>query len=221
MRDHVLHSKARDFAEDLSDLLNNTVCHGISLSGSLVWSTDAGEQTIRVAKVANGSGTDPAPIPLTLGRKRPSGYIALAYSLRPDAEGQHLMVTKSFIGVYLDADFEQILCHFDYDRDKPGYPEAHIQVCADSPVWSSWLQARGQSLRPLAKAHFPVGGRRNRTSLEDVVDFLICEKLADSRSNAEETIRDSRAGFFERQLRAAVRRNPDAALDELRRMDLI
>lgn len=224
MQDHVLRAKANEFAADINNLLNNTVCDGISVSAYVVNGKNELGDDDRLAKIALGS-VDPAPIPLTLG-KRPSGYLSIAYSLRPDSADKHLMVVSSFIGLYLDEQQTQILCHFDYEREKKDYPEAHIQVCGESQVWDDWLAARGANSRPMSKAHFPVGGRRNRTSLEDVVEFLICEGLvsevrADDKDGALSVCELSRAAFRERQLRAAVRRQPKIAISELETLGLI
>jgi hypothetical protein len=69
------------------------------------------------------------------------------------------------------------VCHFDYERDKAGgYPEAHLQVPGQSGALAAMTS--GPDKRSLDRLHFPVGGRRFRPILEDVIEFLIVEQLA-------------------------------------------
>jgi hypothetical protein len=70
--------------------------------------------------------------------------------------------------------------------------------------------------RPLKDFHFPVGGRRFRPSLEDVIEFLVAERLASPRTGWESAVEEHRAKWEDRQLRAAVCRNPDVAIAQLR-----
>ena len=117
----------------------------------------------------------------------------------------------------LDDRVEHLLLHYDYERDKGGgYPEAHLQVCATSPDWEQLRRRQDDVHRPLAKLHLPVGGRRFRPTPEDLVEFLIAEDLAEGRDGRREIIENSRARFREKQLRAAIRRYPEIALDCLR-----
>jgi len=70
--------------------------------------------------------------------------------------------------------------------------------------------------RLLRDFHFPLGGRRFRPILEDVVEFLVVEKLTEMRDGWETVVKEHRDRWEERQLRAAVRRSPDIALAQLR-----
>jgi hypothetical protein len=109
------------------------------------------------------------------------------------------------------------LLHYDYERHKSdGYPEAHLQVCADPHGWPELCQASRGHDRPFERLHLPVGGRRYRPGLEDLVEFLITEEIAEGRPDAQKVIDESRGRFLEKQLRAAIRRRPDVALDVLR-----
>lgn len=60
------------------------------------------------------------------------------------------------------------------------------------------------------------GGRRFRQTVEDLIEFLVTEKLASGRARWKAHVDKGRQGFEERQLRAAVRRHPDTALAILR-----
>ncbi|HEY3258705.1 MAG TPA: hypothetical protein VGJ95_00310 [Pseudonocardiaceae bacterium] len=126
---------------------------------------------------------------------------------------------SSFLGLFLDQQLNQPLLHYDYERGKGGgYPEAHLQVCAHTATWNSICERRDIGSRPLERLHLPVGGRRYRPTVEDVLDFVIREDLADSHPQAGAYIDAGRQRFHELQLRAAVRRNPAAAVEVLRDM---
>jgi hypothetical protein len=113
----------------------------------------------------------------------------------------------------LDSDLDNVLFHYDYERGKiDGYPEAHLQVCASSGAWAQAATRLDGSTRVLERLHLPVGPRRFRPSVEDIIEFLISEKLAVGRDGWEDIVNAGREGFRVKQLRAAVRRDPDTAI---------
>jgi hypothetical protein len=61
-----------------------------------------------------------------------------------------------------------------------------------------------------------VGGRRYRPSIEDVIDMLVAERFLRQKPGTRERLDASRDAFQRRQLRAAIRRDPDSAVLELR-----
>ncbi len=99
MRPRQLQAEGRDFAERLSVLLNGTVCTGIRISA-----VEAATPTnVSVGfKVTRGHARPAEGIPLTLGRKPPSGYLGLGFQLSTDDEEAYLMVTSSFMGLFCD-----------------------------------------------------------------------------------------------------------------------
>ena len=71
--------------------------------------------------------------------------------------------------------------------------------------------------RQLDRLHFPVAGRRYGAALEDVVEFLITEGLAAPRDEGwKDVLRTEREKFQRIQLRAAIRRDPEAAREVLK-----
>lgn len=136
-------------------------------------------------------------------------WLNLSFRLCLDVEQKYLTVASSFIGIYATDDDRSCLCHFDYERNKADYPEAHLQVFGDSEALAEWgglVQSRG-----LERLHFPVGGRRYRPILEGVIEFLVFEKLAPAREGWDDVIKEGRRGFHRLQLRAAIRRDPETA----------
>ncbi len=136
-----------------------------------------------------------------------------------DESGRYLAVVSSFIGIYATDRDRSCLCHFDYERDKTGgYPEAHLQVLGESPALAAWGGRFHK--KELGRLHLPVGGRRYRPALEDVIEFLIVEKLADARSGWTDPIEQERREYFRIQLRAAIRRDPETAREAVRDLGL-
>jgi hypothetical protein len=112
------------------------------------------------------------------------------------------------------------LCRFDYQRGKGESPEAHLQVYGESEVLASLTGT--PRTRQLERLHFPVGGRRYRPTLEDVVEFLITEGMADPRDDRwEDVLRSGREAFQRIQLSAAIRRDPETARAALRDLGLM
>jgi hypothetical protein len=116
------------------------------------------------------------------------------------------------------ADESNLLLHYDYERGKEIYPEAHLQVCASSDAWREAGRRLDGKERLLERLHLPVGDRRFRPTLEDVIEFLIREQLAEAHSGWEKALETSRRGFRDKQLKAAVRRRQEVAVAELERL---
>ncbi len=119
--------------------------------------------------------------------------------------------------IYADDGDRSLLCHMDYERNKThGYPEAHLQVEGASDALGPWRMADRTRARALRDLHFPVGGRRYRPALEDVIEFLVVEKLATPRDGWQKLLNESRGEFRRRQLRAAIRRDMETATQAVR-----
>lgn len=206
MPDFDLAGRAREFAGQLADVLNRTVCHGITIRA-----VKARRDVFKVGYDLKSDDYRVAPIPLTIDAKRPSGYLGVTYSLSADDEAKYLMVRSSVLTYGHDRDTEHPLFHYDYERDKAdNYPDAHLQVCAESPAWDSIRSTRGLN-KSLDALHLPLGNRRFRPTLEDLVEFLIVENLADGQPRWSSALGEGRERFAELQLRAAIRRRPDVA----------
>lgn len=197
---------ARDFAGTVQRLLNTTVCEGMRIPA--VVSQDP--NVILVGYGLRNTSLVTEPFPVHLGRRKPQCWLDVSFRLCLDDAGRYLAAVASFFGIYANDDEHSCLCHFDYEREKPGgYPEAHLQVYGDSAALAAW---GGQpQTRQLDRLHFPVGGRRFRPTLEDVIEFLIVEKLADTRDGWKDVLKRERQEYQRIQLRAAIRRDPETA----------
>lgn len=211
-----LYNLAREFAHDVNDLLNHTVCDGARLVAGTNPVTGHCVIAPRVDRL--GRPTEES-VPLRLGRRRPTGHLTVLFTTQLDPEEQYLAVDKSRFGLCLDPDGDArgVLLHYDYIREPYNvYPGAHIQVGGVSAVLHAWCH--GMKVRPkeLHRLHLPVGGKRYRPGLEDVIEFLVVEGLATARPGWEAAVERHRERWMERQLRAAVRRDPESAAAELR-----
>jgi GNAT superfamily N-acetyltransferase len=207
-----LKQKARAFAGELAELLNGTICDGIRITQAVASREDVVVIGYRLhADDAYGR----CGVPIRIGRRGATCYLGLSMHLAPDHQRQHLMTVSSVLVLALDADVsKRPLLHYDYERGKDhGYPEAHLHVCASSPAW-----AEVGLKHSLDKLHLPVGGRRFRPTVEDAIEFLISEGFTEGRDGWEKVLEAGRGRFQERQLAAAVRREPEIAIRQLRDM---
>jgi hypothetical protein len=200
-------TETRQFADTLSHLLNTTVCNGVRLSAV---TTPKGDALVghRLTK------TNLTPLK-AFQLQKSCIFLGLSYRLRADDEGEYLAVGSSFIGLFADELMKQTLLHFDYERDKgDGYPEAHLQIAAESPAWRKVLatcDSDADRKRSLEDLHLPVGGRRFRPTLEDLIEFLITERLVKGKQGWQQALGTSRNQFSVKQMRALIRRFPAEA----------
>lgn len=211
-----LEKQIRAFAGELQTCLNRTVTHGIHLSTVLREDGHVGWVGYRITHDAVGGSE---PIPLTVSRANPVLYLRLLHTLVLDNEGRYLMVMKSTYEVSTGEAGEHTLFHYDYVRGAERWPEAHVQVYGENELLGDVFSACGRSTHAsLPRLHFPVGPRRYRPTLEDVVGFLIKEGLVESRDGWSRAVDAGNKAFQRRQLRAAVRRDPQPAVDLLREL---
>lgn len=210
-----LATESQIFGDELTDLLNKTVSNGIRLTS--VISEEGHPRSVVGYKITKRAQELRQGIPLTIDGRRPRFYLGLSFRLEADEERKYLMATSSVILLSLDKDLDKVLFHYDYERDKTdGYPEAHLQICASSDAWEQAGTRLDGSTRVLERLHLPVGPRRFRPSVEDIIEFLIAEKLAVGRDGWGDVVDAGRRHFRVKQLRAAVRQDPETAIALLR-----
>ncbi len=156
-------------------------------------------------------------VPLTISQSPARLYLSVLHTLELDDSETFLTTSKSTYTLQEDDDTASILT-YDFVREPPNeFPEAHIHVHGESDVLSRMLQASGRDKSKPADLHLPVGGRRFRPCLEDIIEFCILERLVSPRDGWERALNNSRDEFLDQQLRAAVHRNPAKAAQALRR----
>ncbi|WP_127201730.1 hypothetical protein [Streptomyces sp. Z26] len=202
-----LSQEARSFAQQIQNTLNKTICQHVRMiavqrpaQGRPVFTIGAG--------LSRTNPTQPKGFPLGITNKKARSWMSLSYQVRMDDEDRYLAVHSSFCGIFADEDLGACLCHFDFEREKEHYTGAHLQIHGTSPALEK-LNRDGDIGRPLDKLHFPVGGKRFRPCIEDIIEFLVAERLADGREGWQQVVEEGRDRFQRKQLRAAMRRNTD------------
>src|SRR5262249_25318028 len=114
-------------------------------------------------------------------------FLHVYHVLRWDAEGMFLANQRAAFGLYTGREMrnDQMLFRYDYDLeirnngDGFAFPVAHVHVGGAH----AGLESLGRSPDDLRKLHMPVGGKRFRPCLEDVIEFAIVEGLAAPRDH--------------------------------------
>ena len=209
-----LENQARRFADDISDLLNKTVTDGIRVS-ALKTAKGHGIIGAGISKKRSVS----LPIPITPSGSAAVVYLYLLHSYEFDPEGVYLTMTQSTMSLYTSPALEddQLVVGIDFARN-PGnrFPGAHLHVAGQRDDLDAIYLGDERKTRKLRDLHFPVGGKRFRPSLEDLVEFMITEEMVDPRPAWEQVVREHRARWEAIQVKAAVRRNQEDAAVALR-----
>lgn len=211
-RQRDLKTQARKFAGNLAELLNRTVTDGIRLRSYM---DQRGRAVIGYEVSENNPVGD--CVPLTISRAPALLYLSVLHTLELDDTETFLTTDKSTYTLQAGNDTAPILT-YDFVREPPNeFPEAHVHIHGESEVLRGMLRASRRGKDKPADLHLPVGGRRFRPCLEDIIEFCILERLVTPRDGWRGALNNSRDEYHERQLRAAVHRNPAAAAEALRR----
>ncbi|GLZ01619.1 hypothetical protein [Actinoplanes sp. NBRC 103695] len=209
-----LPAQARAFANKIRTLLNQTVADHAQVSAGVV---DA-DQMITVGTHLSLRDLSTKPTPLLSSSKDFQCFLDVQYQLFLEkTEDHYLTVATSFFGVYGLRDAKDPFFHYDYERNKAGYTEAHVQVLGENTGLTPMMHAlcTRRKKKSMGELHFPVGGRRFRPALEDVLEFLIDEQLINAKDDWRERLSETREEFRDIQLKAAIRQNPQLARDVL------
>jgi hypothetical protein len=203
MRNPDLQTLARNFADSITGILNATITDGLRLTP--VVAVGRKELVFLGFKLAKDKLVAKEAFPLN-SVNRQSLFISVYFRLELDPEGQYLTVGSSSFGVYESADVRAgggALFRYEYERNKAdGYPEAHLHARCDWSIGGV----------PASSTHLPLGDRRYRPCLEDVIQYLIVEGACAPRNDHwRDTLDATRNEFHEGQFRAAIRRNPELA----------
>jgi hypothetical protein len=137
------------------------------------------------------------------------------HEFRLDDERVHLTDARSLVGLYAGPDPNGEIIRYDYNRDITNYPEAHVHLTGSCEPYDELCRRAGLDRKALARRHFPVGGRRYRPTLEDLIEFLIREGMVEHHNEWKRVVNEHRDRFHAIQLQAAVRRNPALAAEQL------
>ncbi|MEV8547235.1 hypothetical protein [Streptomyces sp. NBC_01261] len=210
-----LQGQASRFAQELTDILNGTITQHVRMRAVLRPRSSAGAVFTVGHGLTKTNVTQPQAFPLSINLRKPRAWMNLSFQVRMDSEDRYLTVHSSYCGIFTDPELKTCLCHWDYERGKDRYPSAHVQVYGTSPALEA-LNEGDDRKRPLEKLHIPVGGKRFRPCIEDAIEFLVTERLAEGREDWQKRLDESRNHYRRRQLLAAMRRNPDVVEEYLR-----
>lgn len=168
----------RAFANQWTSLLNSTVCQGIRLK-CVTW-PKVNPPVANIGYEITRDNLETVGIPLTISRAPARLHLGLSSRLELDSEGTYVMSRSSVFVLATDQALNSVLLHYDFERDKQDdWPEAHLHVVGESPAWVWALDGKNE----LGALHLPVGPRRFRPTLEDLIEFLINEKLVQAHSD--------------------------------------
>jgi hypothetical protein len=214
-----LAEEAKSFATRIERLLNGTV----TSDAAVTVLTSAPDVAIVVAGLASTvPEANRTYVPLSTSssattREEAKLWLKAFFSVRLDDEGEHLAVAKSGFGLCVNRSNGLCPIRLEYDRDKTAKAPAHVQIHGESAGLGWAFAAAGAPMKRLEDLHIPVGHRRFRPTLEDFIEFLHQEGLLTDLHSGWRAVRETSRGDWEgRQLRAAVRRNPEPAAEQLR-----
>ena len=158
------------------------------------------------------------PIPLTVSQAPAKLHLCVLHTLDLDESGDDLVTSRSTYTLQSALSATAVLT-YDYVREPPNeYPEAHLHVHGTSDTLQDLLAVGGRDADKPADLHLPVGGRRYRPCLEDIIEFCILERLVKPRDGWQAAVEQGRSRYYKLQLQSAVRRNPAHAAAALRQM---
>lgn len=187
--------EANAFADEIADLLSRTVTEDPPIRAL------ARANRVVVAPL-DGDGNK-VDIPLTVvGENRLD--LRIEYRCTWDFAGRYLAIDKSEFALKVPH-LREALIRFDYVRDHSWAP-AHVQVHAESSALG-WLHSFTGTTKPpkVQELHLPVGGRRLRPSLEDVIEFAIRDLAVTAKAGAADRIAEGRRRWRRLQVKALIR----------------
>lgn len=152
----------------------------------------------------------------------PRLMLRVEFRVSLDDESDYLAVQHSTYGLWVRPDPNRTprpVFRIEYDRGARSKPAAHVHLHAESLEFG-WIYGTARLPPPrLAEIHFPVGGRRFRPTVEELLKFLDREKLfVDWKPGWSHQVEESLQDWEQKQARATVRRHTDAAVYQLRDM---
>lgn len=221
-RQEDLNNWAQSFAGRLTTLLNGTVTADVAAT---VFLFQDAERAIVAPGADAGALADVEMVPLSItsaagDQKTAPLWLSVWFLVGLDDEGEHLSVQRSSFGLCVKQSSKLQPIRIEYDRRLAGNKQAaHVQVTGDSGALGAAYTLANQELKALHKLHIPLGDRRFRPSIEDFIEFLVQERLInDLHKDWRQVLEESRGDWHSRQVRAAVRRSPEPAVEQLQTM---
>lgn len=222
MVDDALTAAASRFADNLARTVGAVVGHEVGFTATVIEGTDR----VGVAQ------TEPGGVMLTV-EGSPLLTLKVSSECGWDGPGQFLAVHQSEIQVLSASGSREPLFRYDFTKRpvSEDIPCAHVQVHGHRDALTFAMSRTGQRTRRarrrgeatatvprMADLHFPLGGRRFRPALEDVLQMIVEEFGVDAEDGWREHLADARRTWRRLQLQAAVRDDAQAAAETLQSM---
>jgi hypothetical protein len=208
--DPALEAEAQEFAADVADLLLCTVSDEAPITAYV-----RGDRVV-VAPLDSDGGTIFLPLRIN---QEPVARLRIEFECVWDHEGRFLAVEESRFAILAHVIAEPIL-RVEYLRNPTGaVPAAHIHVHGESTQLGPLYAAAGVTTNAnLQRLHLPVGGKRFRPCLEDLIAFAITELGVDAKVGWQGRVEAGRKRWFGFQLGAAMRDDKELAAQHLRQL---
>ena len=221
-----LHDKSDEFADHLTNLLRGCIDNAPEFR--VVEASQ--EQQLRIGPWASNSsdrfsqsGFNSIPLLRDCDdESQPRLVLRIEFRVSLDHESEFLAVQHSTHGLWVRPNPRKRLrplFRIEYDRNAKNKPSAHVHLHAES-MELGWIYGTAGSVPPrLHDIHFPVGGRRFRPTVEELLLFLDRERLFTNwLPGWNRIVEQSLTDWNLRQARATVRRHTETAVDQLQHM---
>lgn len=208
-QDPELFLKAEAFASEVAELLQSTVTDDAPVRAH------QRENRIVVAALDEDGGAILFPLEIA---GQPVACLRVEYECVWDVQQKYLAIEESRFALLGRVIAEPIL-RFEYVRDetRPGRA-AHVHAHGECTQLGPLLAAAGVVTKAnLQRLHLPVGGKRFRPCLEDVIEFLVDDLKVDAKPGWQGHVAAGRARWNALQLAAAMRKYENESVDVLRR----
>ena len=203
---------ARSFAAETAELLNLTVTDGIRIALQ-----KRGDDTAVIGYGLSKTKMVPRPIPLAVAGKA-RVFLYLIHTLSLDHEQRYLTATSSTLSLYTSEQMrdDELIVGLDYTRERANeFPSTHLHVAGDRSDLDDICHGERKT-RSLRSLHLPVGGRRFRPTLEDMIEFVITERMVEPRDNWHSVVKESRGKWEKIQAGAVARKFQFEAAQQLK-----
>lgn len=217
-----LEGQATDFAGQMNELLRVTVTEKVAIRPCRI-DLDDGSRFILVGNgvpdMAPASALmqlrgDPIPVPEVSGAS-----ITVWWRFIPNSTGEWIKVDWSQFALSLtnSKGKRSPLVRMEVDPAKDGWARAHVNVTAESMLLGHIYGLRGLPYRRVHQIHIPVGGYAYRPCLEDFLEFAIDEGLLPEREGWRAAVNMYREEYHRKQLMSLIDKDPETAIEALRR----
>ncbi len=194
--DQALTKAATDFAREIVELLEGTICAAAPITAEAVGN--------RVRVAAADERGEEVGMPLTIAGEHRLDLLVL-YWCTWDFTGQFLAIHESQVALRLPGVNEPLIrVEYEGARD---YAPSHVQLHAQSNYIGHLLTLKPhrRKLPNVYDLHLPTGGKRFRPCLEDVVEFVIHDLGIDAQPGWRTPVEEGRNRWKGYQLAAALR----------------